>query len=455
MRKRSKWMLTGIGIVVVALGTMYGVALSRATARLREAYAALEKDGRPMRLADVTPEKVPDEQNAALLYAKAASMLKTQPAPDKNLLKDLGKLSGAPFRKTDRPEKLAEQEQDVAKLKQLMSQDIVDQAIATVEQGTQRPACQFADDYDINVSLSLPIMEDMRDLIRVLGTKLYLETEAGHVQKAWDLIPTLLRFADAPRNVPGGDNHLARMAMIGYSCATIRRLCETAPPDEEDYKRIEGLLTSLDDAEPLIRAIDAERLLLGERLFSLPDDELFEALRRERWSDKLAEPGPAYRLKFRFLTFKPRFIADHASYLQMMRLLVRTLQGPFVSRDSPEYKQIDGLFKGHFVTQNVAPFVWGVHWIHCRTAASVRITLAGLALLRYKQGHGAWPSTLDALDLKGLTDPFTQQSLLYRPEGKGFIVYSVDDDRKDNGGITEPLERRGGRDIVWRFPEPS
>ena len=455
MRKRSKWILTGIGVIVIALGTMYAVALARSTARLREVYAALEKDGRPTKVADVTEEKIPDEQNAAVLYAKAVSMLKTQPAREKNLLKHLGTLSGAPFKKTDRPEKLAEQKQDTAELKQLMSQDVVDQAIATVEQGTQRPACQFAGDYDIDISLSLPIMEDLRDLIRVVGTKVYLETEAGHSQKAWDMIPMMLRFADGPRHVPGADNQFGRMGMINYSCGTIRRLCETAPPDEELYRQIEELLTGLDDTQPLIHAVDAERLLLGERLFNLPDDQLFEALRKDRWSNKLAEPGLAYRLKFRFLTFRPRFIADHASYLQTMRLHTRMLQGPYVSRDSPEFKEIERLRNRHFVTQDLGPFVWGIHWIYCRTAASVRVTRAGLALLRYRQTHGAWPPTLDALRLKDLSDPFIQQALHYRAEGEGFVVYSVDEDLKDNGGIPEPLERRGGRDIVWRFPEPK
>jgi hypothetical protein len=455
MRKRSKWLLACTGVVVLALGTMYATALSRANAKLREAYAALEKDGRPMKVADVTPEKIPDEQNAAVLYAKAVSMLKTQPAREKNLLKHLGALSGAPFKKTDRPEKLAEQKQDVAELNQLMSQDIVDQAIAIMEQGTQRPACQFANDYDIDMSLSLPIMEDLRDLIRVAGTKVYLETKAGHAQKAWDMIPILLRFADGPRNVPGVDNQFARLGMIGYSCSTIRTLCETTPPDEDDYKTIEGLLVGLDDTEPLVRATDSERLLLGERFFNLPDDQLFEALRKERWTDKIAEPGAGYQLKYRLLTFKPKFINDHAAYLQIMRLHTRTLQGPYIPRESPEFKEIERLQNGHYITDRLGPFVWGIHWIHCRSAAYVHITRAGLAMLRYRQAHGTWPPTLDALNLKGLTDPFTQQALIYRPEGEGFIVYSVNDDLKDNGGISDPIERRGGYDLVWRFPEPK
>jgi len=459
MRKRSKWVLAGIGILIVVLGTWYGVALARSTARLREAYAALERDGRPMRAADVTPAKVPDEQNAAVFYKKAASMLKAQPfsqtAREKDLLKHLANLSGAPFKKTEDPEKLAKQQQEIAELRQLMAQDVVAQAISLIEQGTQRPACQFDHDYDRVTSLSLPATEDLRDLIHVMGAKAHLEAEAGHTREAWAMVPTMLRFADAPRNEPGTSGYYMRSSMIHCSCGTIQRLCELAPPDGETCRLIEGLLTSLDDVKPFTLALDAERLLLGERLFSLPDDELFEMLRKDPWGGKDREPTLAYRLTFRRVTFRPRFIADHAAYLEVMRKHALLSQGPYARRDSQAYKEIEGLFNRHYVTDRLAPSVWGAQWVYCRGIAIIRMTRAGLAALQYKQPHGTWPPSLDALGLKDLSDPFTQQPLQYRAEGEGFIVYSVDEDQQDNGGITEPLERRGGRDIVWRFPEPK
>jgi len=455
MRKRSKWILTGIGVIVIALGTMYAVALARSTARLREVYAALEKDGRPMNAADVIPAKVPDEQNAAVLYTKAASMLKTQPARDNNLLKDLGTLAGAPFTKTDRPDKLAKQKEDVAELKRLMAQDVVTQAISLIEQGTQRPACQFEHDYERVIPSSPPATEDLRNLIRVVGTKAYLEAEAGRAQKAWDMIPAMLRFADAQRNEPGAFSHYIRGAMINYSCGTIRRLCEMAPPSDETYRQIEGLLASFDDVKPWIHAVDAERLLRGERLFDLPEDELFEELRKNPWGGEDAQPGPGYRLIFRLVTFKPRFVADHAAYLQLMRKHTLLLQGPYVPRESQDYKEIERLLRRNYVTDRFAPSVWGVQWIYCRGLAFLRITRAGLAAVQYKQAHGTWASSLDALGLKDLTDPYIQQPLHYRAEGEGFIVYSVNEDQQDNGGISEPLERRGNHDTVWRFPEPK
>ncbi len=456
MRKRSRRILVGIGIIVAALGTMYAVSLTRSTARLRDAYAALEKAGRPMRAADVTPEKVPDDQNAAVLYRKAAAMLKAQPDQDKNLLKHLGTLAGAPFKKTDDPDKLARKNQEVEELKQLMGREVVAQAISIVEEGTRRPACQFFNrDAQRGLSLESPALEDLRDLIRVVGTKVHLEAESGRSEKAWGMVPILLRFADGPRSEPSVGSQFSRTGMINYSCGAIQTLCNTAPPGGEDYKEIERLLAGVDDIEPLVLAMDRERLLLGEWLFNLPDDELFETLRKNPWTGEDVDPGLGYRLTFRFLTFRPRFIADHAAYLQIMSKSTQLLQSAYVPRESQEYKEIEALTGHNFVTDRLAPFIWGIQWAYYRMTASVRLTRAGLALMQYKQTHGTWPPSLDALELKGLTDPFVQQPLHYRPQGEGFVVYSIGEDRNDNGGIAEPVKRGGDRDLVWQFPEPE
>jgi hypothetical protein len=106
---------------------------------------------------------------------------------------------------------------------------------------------------------------------------------------------------------------------------------------------------------------------------------------------------------------------------------------------------------------------------------ALRLTRAGLALLQYKEAHGAFPKTLDALGLEGLTDPFTDEPLHYRPEGdpkrdpsrlgtqgQGFVVYCVGQDRKDNDGTAQPEKRSSdprakalAYDEVWRFPNPK
>jgi hypothetical protein len=46
---------------------------------------------------------------------------------------------------------------------------------------------------------------------------------------------------------------------------------------------------------------------------------------------------------------------------------------------------------------------------------------------------------VDALGLQGLTI-LREGPLHYRPEGGGFVVYSVGQDRKDNDGTSSPRE---------------
>jgi len=86
MRKRTVKILKGIGIAIVVLALIYAVATAVSFAKLRRAYADLEKAGRPMKPANVIPPAVPDTENAALLYESDILLLKAQPAPETNLL---------------------------------------------------------------------------------------------------------------------------------------------------------------------------------------------------------------------------------------------------------------------------------------------------------------------------------------------------------------------------------
>ena len=77
MSGKSKKILIGIVVIFVLLGLRYAVSLARSKAALRAAYAALEQDGRPMDASAVLRPEVPDAQNAAVFYQRAAAMLRT------------------------------------------------------------------------------------------------------------------------------------------------------------------------------------------------------------------------------------------------------------------------------------------------------------------------------------------------------------------------------------------
>ena len=232
----------------------------------------------------------------------------------------------------------------------MIGQETVANALTLVEQGTRRPACQL--EHNNGGFLEVPHgppLDDMRNLGSVMTARAKFEAGAGRPTKAWDLLLTQLRFANSLRNDPASTTQFTRFVLARWTCQTIRWLCETAPPDPEHIRAIEDLLKRQEAIEPVIRAVDGERLLIGEWFFHLPREELDKILWKEREQNKnnITPPGvmkAEHRLSFLILAFKPRLIADHAAYLHLMRKRVQLLQGPYRSwREADEFMQTSRL----------------------------------------------------------------------------------------------------------------
>jgi len=441
MKKKTIKILTIISIVIVLLSLTYAIAVSYSSAKLSQAYRDLEKDGRPVELTEVIPPEVSDSQNAALLYESAALFLKAQPAPNGNLLMYLGAHSDKFIKETLDSDKLTEFEQ-------LMAQEKVLQALSMVEQGTQRDSCRYDLNYDDGLGIRLPHLHGLRNLIFIGCAKAQIEAKTGNPDTAWEMVRTQLKFADALRTEPVLVSQLVRMGMISLSCDTIKKLCEIAPPNDQQYRTIESLLGDLDEITSIVRAIDGERLLFGEWAFSLPKDELKETI--GGFSENYI-PGIIHRFRFLRLTFIPLFLADRAAYMRFMHEGVRFAERPY-SREQADVLEKGVQKKRYILTSILTPALFRVKEVHCRMIAYVRITRAGLALLQYKQTKNAFPATLEVLKLRNISDPFSDGVLSYKTEGQGFVLYSVGADQKDNGGSPKQKKQKTDWDIVWIFP---
>jgi hypothetical protein len=449
MHKRTNKVLIGVAVGLVSFGGVYAIILARAATRLHQAYVALEEDGRPMQAAPFIPPPVPDAQNAMVLCEKAAALLKSQPAGSKNLLLRLGNLADTAW--SDSPDPC-----DYAELKQLMGQAVVRSALAALEEAAQRPACRVNRNYDAGVPGRMPILDDLRPLARLLSVRARWEAEAGEPARAWATTAMQLRLASGLREDPLCDGQVCRLGIVFRACLAIQRLCELAPLSREEYEKIEGLLRNLEDTGPLLRAVDGERLLVGERLFGLPTDELYREVRTRVFPADDRAPEILPRLGFRIIVFKPRFLADHAMYLTLMGQLSQILRNPYVPRGTSTREEFENLTKNfRMLTREYAPMFGLVAELPYRASAQLRLTRAGLALLQYRRAHGVFPPTLDTLGLQGLTDPYTQQPLHYRPEGEGFMVYSVGEDQEDNGGVVRQPRQTTDYDTVWRYPRAT
>lgn len=443
MKKRTARILTVLAAIVVALGIAYVIAVAVSATSLRRAYAELEKDGRPMQMEDVIPPQIPDSENAALLYQSAILLLKAQPAERDDVLNDLGGLCDSFLKGTIEPNELARLEESIRR-------DVVTQALSIAQQGTNRPACRFDRQYSAGIQMDLP-MSDIRQMARILCTKARFESQAGRPAEAWELLRTQLRFSDALVQEPVIISQLVRCSMIRLSCEAIRAVSETAPPDQQQSRDLMDSLKTFDDIRPLILAMDGDRLLFGQWLLGLPKPELYKVIRKDLFTQDDASDLWYWAL-FRWIHFRPVFLADHAAYLRATHESLRMVKRPY----SPDDRK-DLVPPRHILTSMLVPGYSRVKEVYLETIAQIRITRAGLALLQYKRDHGEFPPTLDVLDAKEVADPFVDQPLRYRVEPEGFVLYSVGKDQKDNGGVPQPADSKDKTDfdIVWRFPARS
>lgn len=97
----------------------------------------------------------------------------------------------------------------------------------------------------------------------------------------------------------------------------------------------------------------------------------------------------------------------------------------------------------------------------CLSALSARVRSqalyatveAGAVMLEYAAKHGSLPRSLDSAITPVPLDPYDLKPLRYRREGKGFVVYSVGESGKFDGGRPEVEPTR--REPVFRWPRPA
>jgi hypothetical protein len=93
-----------------------------------------------------------------------------------------------------------------------------------------------------------------------------------------------------------------------------------------------------------------------------------------------------------------------------------------------------------------------------RTEQGERNLHLAFALAAYRGEHGRYPEGLDALAPKYLavvpTDLFSGQALLYRPSERGYLLYSVGVNGRDEQGHGADDTPRGD-DLPIRMPLPA
>jgi hypothetical protein len=457
MRNKLRWLLVGLGIVLVVTIAGWSVWNAVAGTRMRAAMKDMESRRVPMRLEDVRLAPVPDEQNAALLLNRAFLLMAGgKTGPDAQMASLTGFES---FWKKD-PRKGVSAEDAVA-IRALLDSPEIREILDFLHRAGERPSCDFGLDYSKGAEMPLPHLDRMRMAVRLLALESWSRAAGGDAAGAIKAARCGLRiggfgFSDGVLIsflVAASSDALT----LNWAGVALGQMDPAAVPAAELEALSAQLAARRAEVRPaFVRALDLERLGFGVWTF--------EGLlsNRLRWSQLLAHPrnGPpqlgqgaidaSVADSYAWLG-RPLLKGDYAAYLGLMMRYQEMAAKPFEPTKMSGFEELlREVPRSAILTRIAVPAYETCYKVAGEYEALLDVARLGVVLEMHRARTGAYPAHL--ADMSGIgalaRDPCSGGELMYRPNAGGCRVWSVGADGKDDGGV-----RKGGGakayDIVW------
>ena len=347
---------------------------------------------------------VPPKENAAFYYAKAASLRKSTDGPD-----------GA------NPGSMRDYGGDLAALERWVAAHAG--TIEAIHGGTELDYCAFPIFIDAATGqfAAMQRLEGLRQVGRVLSDAGFVAELKQEPDRAVDYYLTCIRFG---HHVQQGIviEQLVGCGIAGTGEEPLERLLANSTPSEETLQRI---METCREAEPdqgeLVRVLDRENA----------------------WIDTIRTPRVTTWL---FLTGDERAI--------------RRARKEF-GKPLPELMKLSGALALMEEKSSGQKKAYADLWVSLRWLVHQQVRLRALrvraALELYRQRHGSFPESLDALVPVIMPelplDPFDERPLRYERTVDGWRLWSIGPDLKDDGGESAWMQQCGyfwqGKDYVF------
>ncbi len=407
------------------------------SARLAARVNALRAAGEPTTLAELakTYPEPPPGKNAAPLYVAACKLLVDLKIEAGNA--DVPFVGPRALPKVDEEFPALMREQIRAYLARAT------EVLRLLHEAGVPDGCKFDIDFGKDQDMRLPHLAPMRGCARQLCLEAIWLTESGKPDQAAEALWAGLRLGHALGREPIVISNLVGMACDTMAVRQIERLMSRAIPSAPQLEKLQSALRA--EADPKM----VERLFIAERGSMLSIYQKYLGKPRRVGLDELGVPDLLVN-KFdppAFFKFIPPifFKADMIEYIDLTNQYVAAAKKPYpqsfleCSRIRPTID--DQIPKYCLACRTVVPEFGFIAVQAQRQMAWLESARAALAALRCRAKRGRLPDRLQDLVPEFLDavppDPFNGESLLYRKEAAGFVIYSVGSNGKDDGGKIE------------------
>ena len=433
-RKRSRALGCVVAACILFAMLVFAVVWSVSSyvggvnARITELEAGIRERGQPLTLDELNAyyPAVPDDQNAALVYAEAFALMdaidpgREQEAVLWDHLQDLDPRVEVP------PDLLADMEAYLTARAEVLA--ILDRAV-------EFPQAHYPVDFHQGMEMDLPHLAKLRSSARlavIRGTVAVVEGDFDeYVTCQWRVI----HMAGTLNAEPTVISQLVRAVLHSIAAEAIVRDLNRASLTRETLDKLAPLYRDCECPECLSRSVAGEWCLWVTELRALSADANVDRAADVQFMDAVMKKTGAAGA-FQHLT-KLRYL----EVLKLLEPLTLTDNVPWPERLRVA-SEIESAAEGAAIVNVTAlfflPSIRGAVIALAREAAVLRMTQTVLAVERYRTARGALPDTLQDLVPQFLPevpdDPFDGQPLRYKRGVEGYKVYSVYAG-KDDGGV--------------------
>lgn len=442
--------LYSLFLVIVAFGIVYSGELNTGWLALDAELQKLKQAGIPTTIEELIPYKLPDEENAAVIYREIFKMKNSLYEKHREEWDWIPRVGTKGWDWDKVPDEMKKRVTDL-----LLNNDEFISLFKLLEKATSMK-CQFIsrEDYKNGETLLLDL-SGLRWCAQLLASKAKIEAENREAEKALHTCLIGLKLAKS-FNDPFGASQLVRIAINGIIAYEIEKVLQKGEGNVNLY-------------QSLIREIESERGnnltaygLRGEMVIDMSyfsdQKKYIEIVISKESFEKLPETEKEGIRKI-YNAPEEFWYEQYLTYLQTMYEVISLANKPYWEVREPLKKLADKIQKlpkeEALMTQWLIPVPSPLFLRKANLDATLGNAELALALKIYKEKNGSYPDRLTQIVpeiLKELPkDPFTGEDHVYHRAGYGFIIYSLGDNAKDDGGISAVEKRwQGDFDIVWK-----
>lgn len=416
--------------------------------KFKKAIAEAKKSGIKTNLEEIIPPPVNKEENGATYLKKAFELIKEL---EKTYKKEWVYI---PFDGKIPEEKITKKQ--ISEWEKIMEGEKFCEFFNLVEKGTDMKRCRFDIDYK-NLFLFPPEhLANMRKIERILCARTYIYISQGRKEKAFKSLKYAIKFGDCLEEEKIIISYLVRYAI---DITGIRRIEDFLNSDfyisDDKCKELIGLIEKKNPS--IKRAIEGEFLIFFvnslENPFFFPKDVIYQNKKNKKINPFQKLQSMVYSIYYWKIVGKN----DISLLIKNIIPLMYKFERPYyeikdeLKKLEKKYIELANIFQFAKHPVNSFYFLFFSPFLALKSNEAGYISIIecakiSLALRMYKNRYGKYPDKIEEIVPEFLSslpfDPFTGKSFVYRKVKDGFIVYSLGENQKDDGGERDYKTRK-------------